>query len=95
MKEHTLGSDFWIQKGILHPKPVSGKPCCWASKSIIGVLFLTPLQLTAIKVMMAWGLTPLPSPPLPTPCPVIHWLRLVQGLVVGVERGRKRMVYAK
>ena len=68
MKEQTLGSDFWIQKGILHPKPVSGKPCCWALKSITGVLFLTPPQLTTVKVIMAWGPTPLPSHPLPTAC---------------------------
>ena len=46
---------------------MSGKPCCWALKSITGVLFLTPPQLTTVKVIMAWGPTPLPSHPLPTP----------------------------
>ena len=68
-KGQPLGSDFWIQKGILYPKPASGKPCCWVLKFITGVLFLTPPQLTAVKVIMAWGPTP---PPPPTPCPIIH-----------------------
>lgn len=67
-KGQPLGSDFWIQKGILYPKLASGKPCCWVLKSITGVLFLTPPQLTAVKVIMAWGPTPSPSN-LPPPAP--------------------------
>lgn len=65
-KGQALGSDFWIQKGILYPKPASGKPCCWVLKSITGVLFLTPPQLTSVKIIMAWGPTPLPPHPPPT-----------------------------